>query len=133
MPRKYRSFAAAVLVGDERIELPQVESESTALPLCKSPSVWLPRQARPAADKGYYTQTACRCQLFFSIFFSCPAEASRPCRLPCRQSPDPAHPAGPGVACWESPKPLLLFRWFTSQLFPKVLGHGIIKSNKMQL
>ena len=25
------------LVGDERIELPQVESESTALPLCKSP------------------------------------------------------------------------------------------------
>ena len=27
-----------VLVGDERIELPQVESESTALPLCKSPS-----------------------------------------------------------------------------------------------
>ena len=26
-----------VLVGDERIELPQVESESTALPLCKSP------------------------------------------------------------------------------------------------
>ena len=29
-----------VLVGDERIELPQVESESTALPLCKSPIIW---------------------------------------------------------------------------------------------
>ena len=28
----------SLLVGDERIELPQVESESTALPLCKSPS-----------------------------------------------------------------------------------------------
>ncbi len=30
-----------VLVGDERIELPQVESESTALPLCKSPIFYL--------------------------------------------------------------------------------------------
>ena len=37
MPRKYRSPLGCGLVGDERIELPQVESESTALPLCKSP------------------------------------------------------------------------------------------------
>ena len=37
MPRKYRSRLGCGLVGDERIELPQVESESTALPLCKSP------------------------------------------------------------------------------------------------
>ena len=37
MPRKYRSRMGCGLVGDERIELPQVESESTALPLCKSP------------------------------------------------------------------------------------------------
>ena len=29
--------AAAILVGDDGIEPPQVESESTALPLCKSP------------------------------------------------------------------------------------------------
>ena len=37
MPRKYRNPMGCGLVGDERIELPQVESESTALPLCKSP------------------------------------------------------------------------------------------------
>ena len=37
MPRKYRNPTGCGLVGDERIELPQVESESTALPLCKSP------------------------------------------------------------------------------------------------
>ena len=37
--RKNRSSknAAAILVGDDGIEPPQVESESTALPLCKSP------------------------------------------------------------------------------------------------
>ena len=35
--KKIRSNFAAAVVGDERIELPQVESESTALPLCKSP------------------------------------------------------------------------------------------------
>ena len=28
---------AAVVVGDERIELPRAESESAALPLCESP------------------------------------------------------------------------------------------------
>ena len=67
MPRKYRSFSAAVLVGDERIELPQVESESTALPLCKSPLFNL--SATPcAADKGYYTQKARACQPFFYFF-----------------------------------------------------------------
>lgn len=27
-----------------------------------------PRQVGPAADKGYYTRTARRCQLFFSDF-----------------------------------------------------------------
>ena len=35
--RKNRSNFAAAVVGDERIELPQTESESVALPLCKSP------------------------------------------------------------------------------------------------
>ena len=76
------------LVGDERIELPQVESESTALPLCKSPSyrIELPqvesestalplckspsyrrrRRTLAAADKGYYTLSGRGCQLFFS-------------------------------------------------------------------
>ena len=36
-PKKIRSNFAAAVVGDERIELPQTESESVALPLCKSP------------------------------------------------------------------------------------------------
>src|SRR5699024_10137886 len=36
--KKALSVWTRLLVGDERIELPQVESESTALPLCKSPS-----------------------------------------------------------------------------------------------
>ena len=36
-PKKIRSNLAAAVVGDERIELPQTESESVALPLCKSP------------------------------------------------------------------------------------------------
>ena len=55
------------LVGDERIELPQVESESTALPLCKSPLFSL--SAAPCvADKGYYTQKARACQPFFYFF-----------------------------------------------------------------
>ena len=35
--KKIRSNFAAAVVGDERIELPQTESESVALPLCKSP------------------------------------------------------------------------------------------------
>ena len=35
--KKIRSNLAAAVVGDERIELPQTESESVALPLCKSP------------------------------------------------------------------------------------------------
>ena len=35
--KKIRSSEAAAVVGDERIELPQTESESVALPLCKSP------------------------------------------------------------------------------------------------
>ena len=46
MPRKYRSRLGCGLVGDERIELPQVESESTALPLCKSPLFGLSEAAR---------------------------------------------------------------------------------------
>ena len=46
MPRKYRSRLGCGLVGDERIELPQVESESTALPLCKSPLFGLSGAAR---------------------------------------------------------------------------------------
>ena len=54
------------LVGDERIELPQVESESTALPLCKSPSYRRRRRTLAAADKGYYTLSGRGCQLFFS-------------------------------------------------------------------
>ena len=67
MPRKYRSRLGCGLVGDERIELPQVESESTALPLCKSPLFSL--SAAPcAADKGYYTQKARACQPFFYFF-----------------------------------------------------------------
>lgn len=67
MPRKYRNPMGCGLVGDERIELPQVESESTALPLCKSPLFSL--SAAPcAADKGYYTQKARACQPFFYFF-----------------------------------------------------------------
>ena len=67
MPRKYRSRMGCGLVGDERIELPQVESESTALPLCKSPL--FSSSATPcAADKGYYTQKARACQPFFYFF-----------------------------------------------------------------
>ena len=46
MPRKYRNPMGCGLVGDERIELPQVESESTALPLCKSPLFGLSGAAR---------------------------------------------------------------------------------------
>ena len=67
MPRKYRNPMGCGLVGDERIELPQLESESTALPLCKSPLFSL--SAAPcAADKGYYTQKARACQPFFYFF-----------------------------------------------------------------
>ena len=67
MPRKYRSRLGCGLVGDERIELPQVESESTALPLCKSP-LFSSSAAPCAADKGYYTQKARACQPFFYFF-----------------------------------------------------------------
>ena len=38
-PEKPAARGRCGLVGDERIELPQTESESAALPLCKSPSV----------------------------------------------------------------------------------------------
>ena len=67
MPRKYRNPMGCGLVGDERIELPQVESESTALPLCKSP-LFSSSAAPCAADKGYYTQKARACQPFFYFF-----------------------------------------------------------------
>ena len=67
MPRKYRSRLGCGLVGDERIELPQVESESTALPLCKSP-LFSSSAAPCAADKEYYTQKARACQPFFYFF-----------------------------------------------------------------
>ena len=67
MPRKYRNPMGCGLVGDERIELPQVESESTALPLCKSPLFCL--SAAPcAADREYYTRKGLACQPFFYFF-----------------------------------------------------------------
>ena len=67
MPRKYRNPMGCGLVGDERIELPQVESESTALPLCKSPLFCL--SAAPcAADREYYTRKGLACQPFFCFF-----------------------------------------------------------------
>ena len=67
MPRKYRNPMGCGLVGDERIELPQVESESTALPLCKSPLFCL--SAAPcAADRKYYTRKGLACQPFFYFF-----------------------------------------------------------------
>ena len=53
-----------VLVGDERIELPQVESESTALPLCKSPSFGS-RLAGEPLNVCYYTHKYGLCQAFF--------------------------------------------------------------------
>ena len=67
MPRKYRSRLGCGLVGDERIELPQVESESTALPLCKSPLFCL-SAALCAADREYYTRKGLACQPFFYFF-----------------------------------------------------------------
>ena len=52
------------LVGDERIELPQVESESTALPLCKSPIFCCVLRGEPL-NVCYYTGKARSCQAYF--------------------------------------------------------------------
>ena len=60
------------VVGDERIELPQAESESAALPLDKSPSLLFP--ADRAVNVGYYSYFESVCQLFsqkkFCVFFA---------------------------------------------------------------
>ena len=53
-----------VLVGDERIELPQVESESTALPLCKSPSFGSCLAVLAAQRVLLYPQMRCLSSLF---------------------------------------------------------------------
>ena len=67
MPRKYRSRLGCGLVGDERIELPQVESESTALPLCKSPIFCFVLLGEPL-NVCYYTGKGGSCQALFQTF-----------------------------------------------------------------
>ena len=67
-PENAAAYSAAALVGDERIELPQVESESTALPLCKSPIFGFVAGVS-TADKGYYTTAGIFCQPFFRFFY----------------------------------------------------------------
>ena len=57
-------YRMARLVGDERIELPQVESESTALPLCKSPIFCFVLRGEPL-NVCYYTENARLCQAVF--------------------------------------------------------------------
>ena len=70
--KKIRSNLAAAVVGDERIELPQTESESVALPLCKSPlhvrqEALLPRcPQRLVIIADWQTFV----NMFFEVFFS---------------------------------------------------------------
>ena len=68
MPRKYRSRLGCGLVGDERIELPQVESESTALPLCKSPIFGFVSRFYPPLTRDIIPPEAPLVNRFFELF-----------------------------------------------------------------
>ena len=65
--KKIRSSEAAAVVGDERIELPQTESESVALPLCKSPISLSGARGLPST-LNYYIRSSRVCQHLFSTF-----------------------------------------------------------------
>ena len=53
-----------VLVGDERIELPQVESESTALPLMQIPIIWFASCGVSRSTVLLYPQVRCLSSFF---------------------------------------------------------------------
>ena len=71
MPRKYRNPMGCGLVGDERIELPQVESESTALPLCKSPLFGFALSTEAPLTKNIIQPPSSFVNHFFRFFRPC--------------------------------------------------------------